>query len=428
MAELDTESPEIIDALDSSELLATGKVHRVGKKLTLAIKKPSKKLLQEIIILRSDVSCVTIPEVEMEEGDGTGRFASLEDILNDMVTKINCSASYFPGIDKFLFSMDQMRNGEKEFTLIIDDPISLSRIYHHYENEINDEYEITSETYTRTWQQNENLGLLDEQESNEFEDEIAVQKLADLILNSSNIVGFTGAGVSVESGVPSYRGSGTESLWTKYDPKSSDYNSFMNDMYIREQHWKMKADLNKLTRSASPNPSHSIFAFLNERDRLTSVITQNIDGLHERAGVPDEKVIHLHGSERIARCLDCKAEYDGDQVHDRIIAENLVIPTCTKCSGHLKPGTICFGEPLDKETVKSAEEALRQCDLLIIMGTSLVVQPASQLPAICLNRSIPVVIINKEGETQYDLYANLVIRRPSGEVMKEVMETLEKSL
>jgi len=414
---------ELRDIFDSSELLQSGSVHGFGKRISLYIKRPSKALLKDITILKSDVSYVTIPDLDLEEGPGTGRFTTLGDILTEMGDKI--SSSFFPGVQRFLDKLDEVCSGREKFNLVIDDPIALSSIRYTGDS-LNDDFELEEEEYERTWDQNEELGLLQTEMENEFEDEKSIQRLAELILKSNKIVGFTGAGVSVESGVPSYRGSGDDSVWTKYDPSISDYKNFMGSTSVQESYWKMKTEFYTILESSQPNPSHQIFSFLEKHNKLSAIITQNIDQLHERAGVSQEKIISLHGTEGRVSCVDCKKQFDREEFHQRILKDGDYVQKCPSCSGVIRPCTTLFGEPLVESVVNRSREILsEECDLLLVIGSSLVVRPANYFPSICLDKKIPVVIINKEGETKYDKVADLVIRRPSGEVMKETMAFLE---
>eukprot|EP01117_Protostelium_nocturnum_P014413 TRINITY_DN5482_c3_g1_i2.p1 TRINITY_DN5482_c3_g1~~TRINITY_DN5482_c3_g1_i2.p1 ORF type:complete len:308 (-),score=94.47 TRINITY_DN5482_c3_g1_i2:3-926(-) len=305
--------------------------------------------------------------------------------------------------------------------MVIDDPLALSQFL--VPPEFFADCEVKEEYYTRTWDQDEDLGLLQVKE-NEPAFEESIENLINLIKNAKNVTGFTGAGVSVESGVHPYRGGDANSIWTKYDPKIANIDFFMASHENQIQHWKMKRDFYEILSRATPNPSHDIFAYLERSGKLNKVVTQNIDGLHEQSGVPENKIIHLHGTAEEANCLHCLGIALREDVYAQLL-EGKDVPVCNNCGGPMRSSTVLFGEKLNPDLVQEAKNSMKECDLLIIIGSSLVVQPANRLPAICLERGIPVVIINKEGETQYDKFADLVIRKPSGETMAKVLKELE---
>eukprot|EP01118_Nematostelium_gracile_P007886 TRINITY_DN2588_c0_g1_i2.p2 TRINITY_DN2588_c0_g1~~TRINITY_DN2588_c0_g1_i2.p2 ORF type:complete len:186 (+),score=68.08 TRINITY_DN2588_c0_g1_i2:775-1332(+) len=183
----------------------------------------------------------------------------------------------------------------------------------------------------------------------------------------------------------------------------------------------MKTEFYDILQKTTFNPSHKIFAALHKQGKLDAIITQNIDSLHVRAGVPEDKIISLHGTESVCHCLTCGDEYKREIVHLKIkCGEN--VPRC-HCGGLLKPATIFFGERLKEDVIRQAEQALRECDLIIVMGTSLVVQPANRLPQISLGRGVPMVIINLE-KTQYDDYATVVLHAKTGETTKDIIEKM----
>jgi len=172
--------------------------------------------------------------------------------------------------------MHSLSTGNQSFTMIIDDPMALSYIKKGPEADM----KIEIQEYKRTWEQDKELGILQD-ETNELEVEDAIQVLTNLILSSKKIVAFTGAGISVESGIPAFRG-GDESVWSKYNPSVGEFENFINNEDCREQYWKMKTEFFETVQNANCNPSHQIFSYLHLQGKLLNIITQNIDHLHEK--------------------------------------------------------------------------------------------------------------------------------------------------
>lgn len=212
---------------------------------------------------------------------------------------------------------------------------------------------------------------------------------------------FSGAGISAESGIPTYRGD--DGLWNTYDPaKFADIDYFFkNPTY----YWNFFKDIRyPVISSAKPNAAHERLADLEEQGLLKCVITQNIDGLHQLGG--SRNVVELHGNTRRIRCLKCKLEYSMDQVFG-MLAEQLP-PVCPACRGTLKPDVVFFGESLSRDVLDQAVKASRDCDLFLVIGSSLVVQPAASLPAIAKQNRAIVIIINKD-PTPLDGMADMVL-------------------
>jgi NAD-dependent deacetylase len=240
-----------------------------------------------------------------------------------------------------------------------------------------------------------------------------VYELAEMIKGSSRIVAFTGAGISAESGVPTYRGEG--GVWNKYDPTvyaHIDY--FMKDPTL---YWSFFHDVRyDVLRKARPNEAHLALARLGKEGKLTAVITQNIDGLHQMAG--SRKVLELHGSTRDIYCLDCGRHFTIDQLHEMLIRQNP--PPCTHCGGMLRPAVVFFGEGLPEDVLEEATEEAMKCDLMIVIGSSLVVYPAALLPERAKRSGAKLAIINRD-PTPLDVIADIVINDSAGEVMAEAV-------
>ena len=241
-----------------------------------------------------------------------------------------------------------------------------------------------------------------------------IEKAAGLIAGARKIVAFTGAGVSAESGIPTYRGDG--GMWKEYDPnKYADYGYFMkNPTY----YWSFFKDVRyKALVASSPNKAHKAIARLEELGKLDTVITQNIDGLHQAAG--STKVIELHGNTRIIGCLDCFAEYDYETIHEQVQTE--MPPTCSACGGTLKPRVVFFGESLPHGAMEDAATASTSADLMLVVGSTLAVFPAASLPLLAKRAGASLVIVNV-GETAMDELADVFVDAKAGEVLPRMVE------
>lgn len=240
-----------------------------------------------------------------------------------------------------------------------------------------------------------------------------IEKLGEWVAESQNIVVFTGAGVSAESGIPTYRGK--DGYWEKYDPeKYANINYFNQDP---SYYWNFFKEVRyPVLKAAKPNLIHKSIAELETLSKIKSVITQNIDGLHKEAG--SKKVLELHGNTRIFSCLECKAEFNMDQVNE-LLKKDLP-PKCNKCSGLIRPQVVFFGESLDPILLFRAEKDSGKADLFIAAGSSLVVQPAASLPLIAKNHGAKLVIVNID-PTPLDLYADLVINISASEVFPKIV-------
>jgi NAD-dependent deacetylase len=237
----------------------------------------------------------------------------------------------------------------------------------------------------------------------------------ELVVAARRITVLTGAGVSTDSGIPDFRG--PNGLWTR-DPDAQRYvdlDRYRSDPGVRRESWRRRAAHPAL--GAEPNAAHRAIAALREQGRLRALLTQNIDGLHQRAGVPD--VLELHGSIRETECLGCGARGPMQQALDRVRAGE-ADPDCPRCGGVLKSGTVFFGQALDKAVLERAVEATRDCDLFLTVGTSLSVQPVASLTGLAAAHEVPVVIVNAS-PTPYDDLAAAVVREPIGEVLPRLV-------
>lgn len=220
-------------------------------------------------------------------------------------------------------------------------------------------------------------------------------RLADLLRGASRILLFTGAGISTGSGIPDFRG--PQGVWTRRRPVY--YDDFMRSEAARVEHWDYKLEAWPAMRDAQPNAVHRAAVDLHRAGRLLSVVTQNIDGLHARAGLPADKLVELHGTNLEVECQRCGRRTD-PAPHYENFQRTRRPPVCA-CGGFLKPATISFGQQLRTADLHRAAAAAEHCDLVIALGSTLSVQPAAEFPLLAAGRGMPYVIINR-GPTEHD--------------------------
>lgn len=238
-----------------------------------------------------------------------------------------------------------------------------------------------------------------------------VQQLGALLATSERIVAFTGAGMSTESGIPDFRRPG--GIWDRYAP--IQYADFLASAEARRETWRRGLQTYPVVAAAQPNPAHLALVELERRGQLFAVVTQNIDGLHVAAGHAPERIVELHGNAHGVRCLQCDMEAAREVVQARVIAGEEE-PPCVACGGILKPTTVSFGEPMPRRPLVRAEEAMRRCDLVLVVGSTLVVYPAAGLPELAVRRGAKLAIVNQT-PTPLDDLADLVVRGRAGEVL-----------
>ncbi len=242
-----------------------------------------------------------------------------------------------------------------------------------------------------------------------------VEELKRLIADARRIVAFTGAGISTESGIPDFRSPG--GIWTKYRP--IEFQDFLASEEMRRESWRRKFATDETMRKAEPNAGHRALARLVEQGRMLAVITQNIDGLHQASGIPDDKVIELHGNSTYAACLDCKRRHELDWVK-QIFDDNETLPKCMACGGILKTATISFGQAMPEDAMERAHEATLEADLMITIGSSLVVYPAAGFPVMAKRLGAKYVIVNREPTDQDDI-ADVVINAEIGTTLSKAV-------
>ena len=249
-----------------------------------------------------------------------------------------------------------------------------------------------------------------------------VEHLAQLIIRRQRVVVFTGAGISTESGIPDFRSPG--GIWSRYDPEDFTIQKFLSGPAARRTIWKMSIEGGLLTE-AKPNLAHNAIADLYQLGKLDCVITQNIDNLHQKAGVPEDKVFELHGNMEWAVCLSCHRRFPMPEVL-RKIKEGVEVPDCPECQGILKPDAVFFGEALPQGTLREAIRRAQNCDLLIVIGSTLVIYPAAYIPAYAREAGAKLAIVNLT-PTPFDDYAEVVIRGKAGQTMSEVIKRVRLS-
>lgn len=239
-----------------------------------------------------------------------------------------------------------------------------------------------------------------------------LQRASELVAAARRGVAFTGAGVSAESGISTFRGQ--DGLWRRYDP----YRTASIDYFMRDptRYWRVAAERWTTYSRARPNAGHYALAAMEEGGHLAAVITQNTDGLHREAG--SQRLIELHGNGGTVRCLDCGATEPRAEVQARLGAE--MPPRCRTCHGiHIKPTVVFFGEALPAAAVDEALRLVRECDLMLVVGSSLQVYPAASMPEIAVGAGAALIIVNDE-PTPMDVIASVVLRGRSGELLPQL--------
>jgi len=240
-------------------------------------------------------------------------------------------------------------------------------------------------------------------------DEFATQ-----VKNSRAIVFFTGAGISTESGVPDFRSPG--GVWTKYQPVL--FQDFLASESARIQHWQLKKATYELFKTVKPNIAHYAICQFEQRGRLLGLITQNIDGLHKLAGTSDQKLIELHGTDRLVTCLDCGKRYAPADVYENL-GDEFTAPTCDVCGGFLKSANVSFGQAMPVIGMQRAQAWSEQADLFIVVGSSLQVQPAASFPVIAKRSGAFLAIVNRD-PTPLDDLADFVHNGAIGDFFRQL--------
>jgi NAD-dependent deacetylase len=246
-----------------------------------------------------------------------------------------------------------------------------------------------------------------------------VRELKELLDSCTRGVVFTGAGISTESGIPDFRSPG--GIWDRYQP--INFQEFLSSDEARRRYWRQGIEIRKEIWESSglpePNRGHRAVAELVRQGKVSSVITQNVDGLHQQAGAPDAQVIELHGTVAHASCLSCRQRYELEPIREAFVA-NETLPICDSCGGIVKTSVIDFGQAMPDDAMARAEQETLACDLFLVAGSSLVVYPANGFPALAKRRGARLVIVNRD-PTDLDPIADLVLHTEIGPTLGEAV-------
>jgi NAD-dependent deacetylase len=242
-----------------------------------------------------------------------------------------------------------------------------------------------------------------------------LEEFASNLRACGKIVFFTGAGISTESGVPDFRSPG--GVWTRYQPVY--FSDFMTSEEARIRQWKMKKETHQLYKNVKPNIGHHAIAEFEKRGQLLGLITQNIDGLHEIAGVSPQKIVELHGTDRRIVCLKCGKTFDPEPIYETIVGD-FEVPTCDACGGFLKAATISFGQAMPVEAMSRAHELSEGAEIFVVIGSSLVVHPAASFPVIAKESGARLAIINRD-PTPLDTMADYTYQGEIGEFFSKLL-------
>lgn len=244
-----------------------------------------------------------------------------------------------------------------------------------------------------------------------------VNRLLALLQGSERAVAFTGAGMSTDSGIPDFRG--PQGLWKHVKP--IQFQDFIASETVRQNYWKQWFEHSGSLLSANPNAGHLAVAQLVASGKVASVITQNVDNLHQASGISSGQIIELHGNSTYAKCLACERRLEMTEIQAQLKELGQVVP-CSDCGGIIKTATISFGQQMPALPMQRAAEEVEACDLFIVLGSSLTVYPAASFPQIAKDRGARLVIINNE-PTELDAAADLVLHAGISEVLGSVMES-----
>ena len=243
--------------------------------------------------------------------------------------------------------------------------------------------------------------------------ESSISEAAAVLAKCQHAIAFTGAGISTESGIPDFRS--PDGIWSKTTPIY--YQEFVSDAASRLEAWRRKFIIDQDIDGAEPNRGHRAVAKLVRVGKVSSVITQNVDGLHQASGIADDNIIELHGNGTYAKCLTCETRYELGPIKEAFLRDETV-PTCELCGGLVKGATISFGQPMPDEPMRRAREETLGCDLFLAVGSSLVVYPAAGFPALAKENGARLVILNRD-PTELDGLADLVLNREIGPTLGE---------
>jgi NAD-dependent deacetylase len=244
----------------------------------------------------------------------------------------------------------------------------------------------------------------------------AIARLGEMVHEAGTVIPFTGAGISTESGIPDFRSPG--GLWTRYRPIPFD--EFLASQEARNESWRRRFAMDEQFGGANPGRGHRAVASLYRAGKAPAVITQNIDNLHQASGIAPEHVVELHGNTTFALCLDCSERYELSWVRRRMDAANGCAPDCPACGGFVKTATVSFGQAMPDAAMQRAQDLAQSCDLLLAIGSSLVVWPAAGFPLMAKRNGARLIIVNRE-PTEFDEIADLVVHQDIGTVLEPLI-------
>lgn len=247
-----------------------------------------------------------------------------------------------------------------------------------------------------------------------------IAKSAQIIKEAQKILIFSGAGMSTESGIPDFRSPG--GVWSKYDPSDFYFDKIISSEKAREKYWEMSTEFYDTMKDAVPNRAHLAIRAIEESGKLLAIVTQNIDNLHHKAGNSPERIIEIHGTAFSVSCLSCGKKYDRDDIQERLNS-GVKVPYCDDCAGILKPDTISFGQAMPEDKMADALMYARECDLCIVLGSSLVVYPAASVPVHAVQNGARLIIINRD-ETPLDAEADLVCHESLSKALGQMVRGL----
>lgn len=248
-----------------------------------------------------------------------------------------------------------------------------------------------------------------------------LDRVAVAICKARKIVVFTGAGVSTESGIPDFRSPG--GLWSAFRPSDFTYDKFVASEETRIAAWRLSRELYGTIMEARPNAAHGVIAELERMGKLHGLITQNVDGMHQRAGNSAKRVVELHGTVHTVYCLECGRRYPREEIQGWLDS-GLEVPRCEDCRGILKQATVSFGQGMPQREVALSERLAREADVFIVVGSSLVVHPAAMMPMHAKRSGAMLVMINM-AETPMDRHADVVLRGKAGDLLPAILRRLQ---
>ena len=247
-----------------------------------------------------------------------------------------------------------------------------------------------------------------------------INRGVELMQASSKILVFVGAGLSTESGIPDFRSPG--GVWDKYDPSDFYFQKIVSSESAREKYWKMSTEFWDTMKDALPSRGHLAILKLEALGKLSGIVTQNIDNLHQKTGNASENIIEIHGNAFTVSCLSCGKKYDRAVIQQRL-QSGVKVPYCDDCAGILKPDTVSFRQSMPEDKMARAYRLAGECDLCIVLGSSLVVYPAAYVPMHAAEKGAKLMIINRD-ETGLDSRADLVVHDSIGKVFGEMVDRL----